>query len=116
MSARRTDFLKDSVRQIFISKKTIFDNMEGENNDDGQLNCDRFGVETMIGIVWKPRSICVEYADDHVELIVDPLFWPSELANVPCPDLIGFSGYQFGLLVVGVSSLIASLFDLLVCL
>jgi len=53
------------------------------------------------------HHVPAEDVDDHVEIIVRPLYRPLEFRDVPRPELIGRTGKQLGLLVMGMRKLIS---------
>jgi len=59
-------------------------------------------------------DIPTEDVQDHIEIKVSPFDWAPQLRNVSGPHLVGASSQQLRLLILRVSELITSLFDLLV--
>ena len=48
-----------------------------------------------------PHHVSAEDIEDHVKIIVRPLYRPFEFRDIPTPELIGRLGKQLGLLVMG---------------
>ena len=60
------------------------------------------------------RDVAAVNIEDHIEVVVAPLFGPVEFCYVPTPNLIGLGGNQLRLFVCGVGSLATSFTDFVV--
>ena len=57
------------------------------------------------------HCVAAEYVDDHIEVVIVPLFRSFQLRDVPAPNLVRSCGQQFRLLVLRVAQLIPALSD-----